>query len=485
MRTTPQTFLRFIAGAAIAAAVLFLVWYFRSIVVYVLISAVLAVMGNPLVKRLAALHVKGWKVPRWLAALATLIVIWVVLATLCSLFVPLVFNKIYQLSNVDFATVVASIEEPIARAQSYLHEFFAMPESTFSLSEALASALKQVIDIESLNTVFASIVNVVLSSVIAIFSITFITFFFLRDEGLFYAMITAMFPERYHENITRALDSVTLLLARYFTGILSESLLLMVAVSLTMMAFGMKAADAAFIGLGMGVMNVVPYAGPLIGGVVSVFVGIVTPIGGMTVGHTAVVIIGSLLILKGLDDFVLQPTLYSSRVKAHPLEIFLVILIAGSLAGILGMLLAIPSYTVLRVFAKEFFSQFSLVRKLTEKVIIEGVVEHGRRLGRELGFPTANVAVPDSVAAEDGVYRSRAEVDGAVYDAMSNLGRNPSVGGTARRLETHIFGFSGALYGRMLRVELLEKIRDERRFDTLEELRAQIEKDREYILKLK
>ena len=358
----------FIAGAAVAAAVLFLVWYFRSIVVYVLISAVLAVMGNPLVKRLAALHIKGWKVPRWLAALATLIVIWVVLATLCSLFVPLVFNKIYQLSNVDFATVVASIEEPIARAQSYLHEFFAMPESTFSLSEALASALKQVIDIESLNTVFASIVNVVLSSVIAIFSITFITFFFLRDEGLFYAMITAMFPERYHENITRALDSVTLLLARYFTGILSESLLLMVAVSLTMMAFGMKAADAAFIGLVMGVMNVVPYAGPLIGGVVSVFVGIVTPIGGMTVGHTAAVIIGSLLILKGLDDFVLQPTLYSSRVKAHPLEIFLVILIAGSLAGILGMLLAIPSYTVLRVFAKEFFSQFSLVRKLTEKI---------------------------------------------------------------------------------------------------------------------
>ena len=121
-------------------------------------------------------------------------------------------------------------------------------------------------------------------------------------------------------------------------------------------------------GLVMGVMNVVPYAGPLIGGVVSVFVGIVTPIGGMTVGYTAVVIIGSLLILKGLDDFVLQPTLYSSRVKAHPLEIFLVILIAGSLAGILGMLLAIPSYTVLRVFAKEFFSQFSLVRKLTEKI---------------------------------------------------------------------------------------------------------------------
>ena len=62
MKTTPQTFLKFIAGAAVAAAVLFLVWYFSSIVVYILISAVLAVVGNPLVKRLAALHIKGWKV---------------------------------------------------------------------------------------------------------------------------------------------------------------------------------------------------------------------------------------------------------------------------------------------------------------------------------------------------------------------------------------------------------------------------------------
>ena len=353
MKATPQTFLRFIAGAAVAAAVLFLVWYFSSIVVYILVSAVLAVMGNPLVKFLSGLHFKGWQVPRWLAALATLVVIWVVLATLCSLFVPLVFNKINQFAHVDFAAVVGSIGEPIARMQHDLQALFSLPESTFSLSDELTAALRQIIDINSLNTIF---------------SVSFITFFFLKEEGLFYAMVTSVFPEHYHGNITRALDSVTVLLARYFTGILSESLLLTIAVTLVMMAFGMKAADAGFIGLIMGVMNVVPYAGPLIGGVVSVFVGIVSPIEGMSVGHTAFVIAGSLLILKGMDDFILQPTLYSERVKAHPLEIFLVILIAGSLAGILGMLLAIPSYTVLRVFAKEFFSQFRLVRKLTEKI---------------------------------------------------------------------------------------------------------------------
>ena len=330
MKATPQTFLRFIAGAAVAAAVLFLVWYFSSIVVYILVSAVLAVMGNPLVKFLSGLHFKGWQVPRWLAALATLVVIWVVLATLCSLFVPLVFNKINQFAHVDFAAVVGSIGEPIARMQHDLQALFSLPESTFSLSDELTAALRQIIDINSLNTIFSSVINLVLSSVIAIFSVSFITFFFLKEEGLFYAMVTSVFPEHYHGNITRALDSVTVLLARYFTGILSESLLLTIAVTLVMMAFGMKAADAGFIGLIMGVMNVV--------------------------------------ILKGMDDFILQPTLYSERVKAHPLEIFLVILIAGSLAGILGMLLAIPSYTVLRVFAKEFFSQFRLVRKLTEKI---------------------------------------------------------------------------------------------------------------------
>ncbi len=368
MNTTPQTFLRFIAGAAIAAAILFLVWYFSSIVVYILVSAILAVVGKPLMKRLVARRVRGWQIPRSVAALATLCVIWIVAGVLCTLFVPLIFNKIYLLSNLDLGTVIQSIEEPIARAQQFLNELFAVPGNGFSLVDSLVATLRKLIDVQTINNFFSSIVGMVFSSVIAVLSISFITFFFLRDEGLFNFMVTAIFPDRYHDNITRALDSVTKLLSRYISGILTESLLLMVAVSLTMRLFGMQISDACFIGLIMGVMNVVPYAGPFIGGLISIFLGVVTPIEGMSVGQTVLVIICSLLVLKGLDDFVLQPTLYSERVKAHPLEIFLVILIAGSLAGIVGMLLAIPAYTVLRVFAKEFFSQFRLVRQLTEKI---------------------------------------------------------------------------------------------------------------------
>lgn len=119
-----------------------------------------------------------------------------------------------------------------------------------------------------------------------------------------------------------------------------------------------------------------------------------------------------------------------------------------------------------------------------EATTIEGIVQHGRRLGRELGFPTANIAVPEAVDVADGVYYTRVEAEGAEYDAVSNLGRNPSVGGTERRLETHLFGFGGSLYGLRIRVRLLHRIRGERTFATVEELRAQIARDRDRVMEL-
>ena len=181
-------------------------------------------------------------------------------------------------------------------------------------------------------------------------------------------MVTALFPSRYVDNVTRALDKITHLLSRYFTGLLFESLILMTVISVVLMLFGLAVEDACFIGVIMGVMNVIPYAGPVMGGIASIFVGIVEPIEGCTIGYTLAVIVGTLLTVKGIDDFVIQPTLYSERVNAHPLEVFIVILLAGSAGGILGMLLAIPSYTVLRVFAKEFFSQYTLVKNLTKDI---------------------------------------------------------------------------------------------------------------------
>lgn len=359
---------RFLAGAALTAAILFLIWYFSDVVIFILASAVLAIVFRPVVRHISRIRIRKFRMPRWAAAFITLLLIWAIVITACSLFVPLIANKIYQFATLDFSSVLKGVEEPVMKLQAYLHSLFLMPESKFSLTDILASSLGRLIDYETVNTAFSSIINIGTSFVIAFFSISFITFFFLKEDGLFYTMVTAVFPDRYHDNVTRALDKITVLLSRYFSGLLIESSILITVISITMMILGMQVEDAFFIGLIMGVMNVIPYAGPLIGGIASVFVGIVTPIDGFTVEHTILAIALSLLTIKSMDDFVIQPALYSGRVKAHPLEVFIVILLAGSAAGVMGMLFAIPSYTVLRVFAKEFFSQVSLVRKLTENV---------------------------------------------------------------------------------------------------------------------
>lgn len=114
--------------------------------------------------------------------------------------------------------------------------------------------------------------------------------------------------------------------------------------------------------------------------------------------------------------------------------------------------------------------------------IIEGEVVHGVRLGRRLGFPTANIEVGDGFPLADGVYASRTQVDGRWFRSMSNLGCRPSVGGGERLLETYLFDFDGDLYGRRIRVEMIRKLRDERRFDSIDELSRQLRSDYEEIL---
>lgn len=113
--------------------------------------------------------------------------------------------------------------------------------------------------------------------------------------------------------------------------------------------------------------------------------------------------------------------------------------------------------------------------------IVEEEVIHGKQLGRRLGFPTANMAVGHRTDIENGVYRSKVEIDGREYLAMSNVGVRPSVDGSTRLLETHVLNFAGDLYGKILRVRLLDKIRNERKFSSVEELKHQLEYDLEVV----
>lgn len=112
-------------------------------------------------------------------------------------------------------------------------------------------------------------------------------------------------------------------------------------------------------------------------------------------------------------------------------------------------------------------------------MIIKGEVIRGAQLGRRLGFPTANIDAQNLDNIANGVYASTVEIDGCRYAAMSNVGMRPSVDGTTRLLETHLFDFDGDLYGKEIEVKLLRKIRDEKRFASIEELRCQLERDAE------
>ena len=114
-------------------------------------------------------------------------------------------------------------------------------------------------------------------------------------------------------------------------------------------------------------------------------------------------------------------------------------------------------------------------------VEIESEVIHGRKIGRALGYPTANMSLEGYEDIERGVYRSEVDIDGVAYCAMSNVGIRPSVGGKELLLEPHVLGYSGALYGRVLRVRLVEKLRDEKRFASISDLKKQLTRDYEYI----
>ena len=269
---------KYVIGIAIAAAVIFIVWYFSNIVTYILISAVLAIIGKPLVDAIGRVGIKGHKIPKWLAALITLAAIWTVAVLFFTLFIPLVFSKIGQLSGLDVEHILSSFHEPLARLESFITGFFSVNDGTFSLSDELAKQLSGVLNLDVVNSIVSSIVSIIGNTVVALFSITFITFFFLKEDNLFLNMILALFPNKYEQNVTHALNSITTLLIRYFTGILAESSIITILLSAAFISWGFSVETAIFMGLTMGVLNVIPYIGPLIGATICIIVGVLSPI---------------------------------------------------------------------------------------------------------------------------------------------------------------------------------------------------------------
>jgi predicted PurR-regulated permease PerM len=204
---------------------------------------------------------------------------------------------------------------------------------------------------------------------IGVFSVLFITFFLMRDEKMLYNIILLFTPEKYHQHINNILSSIKWLLSRYLVGVFLEMAIMMALITIGLTIMGIE--NAMIIGFFGGLLNVIPYLGPLLGSLLGVVIGLTTQLStGVLTDFVpqSLTILGVFAIVKLIDDIILQPLIYSKSVHAHPLEIFMVIMIAGSIAGVIGMILAIPAYTVLRIIAKEFLSQWRLVQKITENI---------------------------------------------------------------------------------------------------------------------
>jgi predicted PurR-regulated permease PerM len=372
MNPTLRTILIF-AGVLILLAI---AWYFRNIVVYILVSGVFSILGRPLVDLFCRIRIGNLKFPRALSAFITLIIMWGVIITFFVIFVPLVTKQINYLSTIDSEKIVQLIGHPLAKIENVLRAFNSRIISNTSLQDVVSEKISEMFSIGMIQDFLGSFLSLLGNIAIAVFSITFITFFFLKDQQLFFETILIWVPDNYTENVTRALFSIKRLLTRYFIGIVIQSICIMILIDIGMTIIGIDFQQALVMGLILGILNVIPYVGPWLGLFVAIIMGVASHIN-MDFQTVVIPLVYYMIIVEIIthliDNVVFQPVIFSNTVRAHPLEIFVVVLASGFAAGIPGMILGIPAYTVLRVFAREFFNNFKAVQRITSSLSTENI----------------------------------------------------------------------------------------------------------------
>lgn len=367
MKTTLRNILIFLGICVFLAAL----WYFRNIAVYILVAGVLSIMGRPLVDLFCRIKIGRWSFPRVLGALFTLLIIWSLIIFFLYIFVPLVTKQVNYFSTIESEKLVQLIEGPISRIETFLATLSPRIGEQLSVKDYLNSKIDGILNVEMIQDFLGSLVSLMGNIAVAVFSISFITFFFLKDQHLFYESILMWIPDKYVENVTRALNSIKGLLTRYLIGIVIQSTCIMILIDLGMTIAGIEFQQALVMGLIIGILNIIPYVGPWLGFFIALIMGVASHI---TMDFSTVVIplvfnmVLVLAITQLIDNVIFQPVIFSNSVRAHPLEIFVVVLATGFAAGIPGMLLGIPAYTVLRVFAREFFYGFKAVQKITSSL---------------------------------------------------------------------------------------------------------------------
>lgn len=357
-----------IMNVAILGLILGLCWYFRSVLVYILAAFVVSLLGHPLMELMRKVKIRGKQLPDALLAVITIIIILTLLSFTVTQIIPVVLHIVRETSimnaqNVPYNSLLSQVNEAVIG-------FFPSLGPDFNIVTALLEQIRNVVSVTNVTSFLGSVASVTVGIVVGVFSIVFISFFFIKDDKLFGKIISAIVPDSMEESVEKTLGEIVHLLSRYFLGLVIEvaGVIVVDFIGLWLIArIGPQyALGIAFIA---GVLNVIPYVGPLIGEAIGVVLCVVLKYGagmglGVPIWAFAVIVFGVMLSAQLIDNFVYQPLIYSTSIKSTPLEIFIVLLIAGKMGGTLGLLMGIPVYTVIRVIAARFFYKHKAVRRL-------------------------------------------------------------------------------------------------------------------------
>ncbi|MBR3491318.1 MAG: AI-2E family transporter [Bacteroidales bacterium] len=375
-----QSNLEKLAGYLIFLGILAIVcvvcWYFRSVLVYVILAFVVSLISQPLTHLLRKIRIKGKSAPDWLLAILSISIVMAGLILVITQMIPVVTNIIKEASVFkDMSLFDNNVSDYV---NAWVVGLIPSLGEDYDAVSVLFDYMKGVSSEFSITGILGSVASVVIDLAVGLFAVVFISFFFVKDEKLFSKIVAALVPDRIEASVTEALLDVEHLLSRYFVGLLLEMMgvALLNFIGLWLIA-RIGFTYALGIGFIAGILNIIPYVGPIIGEVLGALLCMVLKYGAgvgldVNIWFFALIVLAIMLSVQLVDNFVLQPLIYSTSIQASPLEIFIVMLMASQLGGILGMLAAIPAYTVIRVFAGRFFYDKKLVRRLMpdlEKVV--------------------------------------------------------------------------------------------------------------------
>ena len=338
--------------------VLYFLFKIQSVIIYIAIAAVISLIGRPIILFLR----KKLKFNNTLSVVVTMVLLLGLLVGLVGLFIPLIVEQGHNLSLLNIEQLQLNVEDLYDQIITYFEFNNIDVEQSIKDSNVLSK-----LDFAIIPDFLNSFISGLGSFSIGLFSVLFISFFFLKDSKLFEDGIMTFVPSGNEQRSKRSIDSIKDLLSRYFVGLIFQILILFVIYTVVLLIFRID--NAIVIAFLCALLNLVPYVGPLVSGFLMLLLSMSSNLGenfsDVILPKTTYVMIG-FIIAQLVDNFFSQPYIFSKSVKSHPLEIFLVIIIAGILFGVVGMIVAVPTYTAIKVILKEFLSDYNIVKKFTK-----------------------------------------------------------------------------------------------------------------------